>query len=460
MKLPPFFVGPYVLARHELLVNLRSVRLLIMLVVLALVVVGGAYSLSVGTGGGGSRFPAVVVWGHFAMAPVGGNLAVVWVTDPFGEPIPEQTVIFRGQEDAQEVDLGTSRTDADGFARLAIADRVEYTCIVRVGTLEFRQGFRFFEPPVVNFTTSILLEDFDGDGFHGDLGIHVLTRAGEPATADISVNGTFAASANARGYASIEAPPGASSLTVEVAGEVETLTISTYSEPTPFSAHPEFALLFTAITYVPFVVPIFAIVTAFDAISKERVQGTLDLLLSRPISRPGTLIGKAAGTIAAVAVPVTAVNLAGLGLLTAMFGRPPAWPFVAASLGFVVLLIAYYVLIQLTLSTLAKTSGTAILYGILTWLAFNVLYPVVTRILSSVLYARNPEAQFGFSQVAGLGNPSWIYQQLIAFAAPAERGGAFPSTTLGLETVVIAALLWFGLLLAISLWTFQRKAAE
>jgi ABC-type transport system involved in multi-copper enzyme maturation permease subunit len=432
VKVPVSLRGPYVVARHEFLVNLKSVRLLIMLVVLALVVVGGAYSLGAGTTGGSSRLTPVEVWGHFAIAPAGGNLAVAWVTDPFGNPFPDRTVLFQSREDGETVELGEVRTDAEGFARLAIAERIEFTAVVRIGTAEFSYGFLFFESPV-NFTTSMRVEDFDGDGFRGDLGIHVLTRAGDPALANVSVNDTMVTSTNARGYAFIELPPGPSTLTVEVAGERETTTFSTSTVPAAFGSSPEFSLLFTAFIFVTFVVPIIAIVTAFDAISKERVQGTLDLLLSRPVSRAGTLIGKMAGTFASVAVPVTAVNLAGIGLLTYLFGRPPEWGLASASLGLALLLIAFYVLIQLTLSTLAKTSGTAILFGILVWLGFNVLYPVVTLILSSILFAGNFEAQFRFAQVAGVGNPSWIYQQLLTFAAPAERGGALPSTTLGLE---------------------------
>jgi hypothetical protein len=41
VKVPVSLCGPYVIARHEFPANLKSVRLIIMVVVLALVVVGG-----------------------------------------------------------------------------------------------------------------------------------------------------------------------------------------------------------------------------------------------------------------------------------------------------------------------------------------------------------------------------------------------------------------------------------
>lgn len=302
----------------------------------------------------------------------------------------------------------------------------------------------------------------DNDRLHNDLGIHVLTLTGVPAAANISLNDTFVTSTDVLGFAEVELPPGSSNLTVEVAGERETSLAQAFTEPdpTPFAAGPDFVLLVMASVFATFVVPIFAIVITFDSISKERVQGTLDLLLSRPVSRVGTLLGKLCGTFAAVAVPVTLVNLAAIGVLTAASGQAPTGSFAAAFLGLELLLIAFYVLIQLSLSTLAKTSGTAILFGILAWLVFNILYPIITLVISSVLLAGNFEAQFGFSQVAGLGNPSAIYQQLVVFAAPEQFRFSFPGSTVSLSVVAAAAVVWLVVLFGLAVWTFHRRGAE
>jgi ABC-type transport system involved in multi-copper enzyme maturation permease subunit len=102
------------------------------------------------------------------------------------------------------------------------------------------------------------------------------------------------------------------------------------------------------------------------------------------------------------------------------------------------------------------------LFGILLWLAFNLLYPVITLVLSSVLFANNFEAQFQFLQASVLGNPSQIYQQLVAFAAQEDIGsgfGQFGGTALDLPVVAAAAGVWLALLLVLALWTFHRKAA-
>ena len=460
---PASLRGWGVVAQHEFLVNLRSVRLLIMLAVLALVVVGGAYGFTAGPGAGGPSLSPLVAWGHPSIAPTGEHLAVVWVSAPFGAPLADRSVTFLVGPQGQEEILGEVRTDADGFARLAVGNRTEVVVIARSGVAEYGLGIFFFEPPV-NFTTAYRQDDLDNDGLFDDLGIHVVTRDGAPATAQIYLNESIVTSANSRGYGRVELPQGQSNVTVEVAGERE--TIPQYVGPAfqpPFATGPDFVLLIIAGGFAAFAVPIFAIVISFDALSKERVQGTLDLLLSRPVGRAGALLGKFGGSFAAVAVPVTLVNVAGLAILTATSGKAPTASFAVAFLGLELLLIAFYVPLQLIFSTLAKTSGTAILFGFLVFLAFNVLYSVITSVLSLVLFPNNFEAQFRFLQVAGLGNPTSIYQQLVAFAAPATIGsgfGPFGGTTLDLPIVALAALVWLAGLLGLALWTFHRRAAE
>jgi ABC-type transport system involved in multi-copper enzyme maturation permease subunit len=448
---------------HEFLVNLRSVRLLIMLVVLALVVVGAAYGIGRGTGGGGPTLSPLAGWGHAAVGPTRGPVAVVWVSDPFGVPLSDASVDFSYRENQTEVPLGTVRTDADGFARLAVPNRTFIGFSIRTGTAVFGSGISFDRLPY-NFTAVWRGDDLDNDGLSNDVGIHVLTLTGTPAPARLYVNNSFVTAVDAHGYGRLKLPMGRSNFTVEVAGERQTLQWFV-TEPfrPPFSTGPDFVLLIIAGAFAAFVLPIFAIVISFDAISKERVQGTLDLLLSRPVSRIGLALGKFAGAFAAVALPVTLVNIVGIGVLTLASGKSPTGSFAASFVGLSLLLIAFYVPIQLTFSTLAKTSGTAILFGVLSWLAFNVMYPIITTILSAVLFPNNFETRFRFLQVSGLGNPTAIYQQLIAYAAPAALGsgfGPFGATTLTLPVVASAAVVWLVGLTALSVWTVHRKIAD
>jgi len=114
VTLPPFLRGAPTIARQEFLGNLKSVRMIIMVSLLSLTVVGGAYGLSAGTGGF-SNLPSLVLWTHPSFAPNGSHVAVAWLSDPFGAPLTNRQVEFSEQMDGAA--LGRVRTDGDGFAR-------------------------------------------------------------------------------------------------------------------------------------------------------------------------------------------------------------------------------------------------------------------------------------------------------------------------------------------------------
>lgn len=465
MKLPGFLRGMPQVAWQELLVNLKSVRMIVMALLSCLLIVGGAYGFTTlfSSGGGFGGLPQVVAWGHQAYASNGNHVAVVWVSDPYGAPIGGRPVEFynesRPPPAAGEL-LGTVTTDSNGFARLDVGTADFVSATVRVGTVMAGAGIGFY-PLMVNFTTATLQGDFSRHGLPDGMGIHVLDRSGDPANAVVSVNGTTVGPVDSYGYRRVDLPVGLSNLTVEVSGEAETLSTYVPDEPgggLPFASGPDFVLIvIMSLSFL--VISIFAIVLSFDAVSKERVQGTMDLLLSRPSSRTGILLGKFLGAFGAVALPVTLVNLAGVGVITAVSGMGPTGGFAAAFIGGSLLLIAFYVLLQLVFSTYAKTSGTAVLFGVLVWLLFNILYSIVTAVVAGALFSTDPAGYFRFTQVAGLGNPTSICSMLVSLAAPASLQGI---TGTALEPAVpgAAAVVWFVGLLALALWTFHRKASE
>jgi len=455
VKLPAFFRGMPQVALQEFTTNLKSVRLIVMALLSALLVVGGAYGFTALTSSFGGLPPAVA-WAHPSYAPNGSHVAVVWVSDPYGAPFSDRPVEF---EDENRTPLGTARSDADGFARFDVGTRDYVGVTIRIGTATFGTGVDFFPRPV-NFTVYSLQGDYSRHGRPDGLGMSVLDRSGAPATANVSVNGTSVGTTDRFGYIRFDLPVGLSQVTVEVGGESETLPVLVpdTADGTPFSSGPDLVLaVIASLSFL--IVSIFAIVLSFDAISKERVQGTMDLLLSRPSSRSGVLLGKFLGAFGAVAIPVTLVNLAGIGVIAAASGKGPTGAFAGAFLGGSLLLIALYVLLQLTLSTLAKTGGSAVLYGVLIWLLFNILYPIVTAVAATVLFSGDPAAYFRFTQASGLGNPTSIASSLVFLSAPPGFQG-FGGSSLEPPVVGAAAAVWFVGLLALALWTFQKKAAE
>lgn len=449
-----FFRGLPQVALQEFLTNIKSVRLLVMVGVLALAVVGGAYGLSGGTGGG--NIPPLVVSAHPSYGTNDSHVGTVFVSDAFGHPRPGLNVLVAVSPGSPS-DLGRAVTDATGFVRFPLGNRTEVYVEAELGTVSVGT-FILWSPSPVNFTWAVDQFDYDNDGLPEALGVHVLDRSGDPASARLSLNGTYVRDVDARGYGRLTLPPGMSNVTIEVAGEAQTFPLFVTEPPFSFRFDtPDATLFILSAFFLYLIVPIFAIVVTFDAVSKERVQGTLDLLLSRPVSRSGVLLGKFLGSFSAVAFPVTLVNLVGLGVITATSGESPTGGLVAVFLGSTLLLIAFYVLLQLIFSTLAKTSGTAILFGVLVWLLFNILYAVLTAAIGA--FISDPSARAQLDTYAGLGNPSSIYQQLVSLYAPRNLTDFFGGTVLGGDVLGAAAAIWFVVLLVLALWVFERKAA-
>lgn len=130
------------------------------------------------------------------------------------------------------------------------------------------------------------------------------------------------------------------------------------------------------VSLVIYLLPLIALLLGFDAIVGERERGSLDLLLTMPITRLEALGGKFLGLSAALAVS----TIAGFGLVGAILG----WQLSAAALlqyaGFVlssVLLGMAFLAIAVLVSVLAadrsRASGAAIALWFFFVLAFDLL---------------------------------------------------------------------------------------
>ncbi|MDI6916389.1 MAG: ABC transporter permease subunit [Thermoplasmatales archaeon] len=144
------------------------------------------------------------------------------------------------------------------------------------------------------------------------------------------------------------------------------------------------AVLFISASFVAFVGSIAAVAISFDSIVKEKLQNSLDLLLCRPLSKRGILLGKFLGLWGALSLPgiimlVCAVlsvsNVAGMPSKKMMFG------FIV----FTVIFFGIFISIQQIFSTISKTLGTAILSGIGVWFLFTMFWALIPLSTAYVL---------------------------------------------------------------------------
>ena len=126
------------------------------------------------------------------------------------------------------------------------------------------------------------------------------------------------------------------------------------------------------------IISILALLVAYDAVSGEREQGTLKLMLSDPIARHQVLLGKLLAGLITLSVPVTITFVIGIVVLL-------SYPMVALSssdwirigLMFVVSLTFTAVMYQfgLLFSCLARRSAISMVLGLFVWIIFAIMIP-------------------------------------------------------------------------------------
>ena len=210
------------------------------------------------------------------------------------------------------------------------------------------------------------------------------------------------------------------------------------------------------VSLVIYLIPLIALLLGFDAIVGERERGSLDLLLSLPITRLELLLGKYLGLAAALALS----TLAGFGMVAVLLSRQMSWASMYHYFGFMlssVLLGLAFLSLAVLLSVLARDRTRASGLAIATWFFFVLVFDLV---LLGVLVGSG--GRFGGEAFALLLllNPADVFRILNVFSLEDVR------TLYGLATVVPPAmgsplkmggamLVWIAVPLALAHWRFK-----
>ncbi|TLZ56253.1 MAG: hypothetical protein E6K15_06465 [Methanobacteriota archaeon] len=470
------FVGMGRIAWMEVRSHLRSPRLIILAALFALAVLGAAYGLSQPQPGVFQNRPQV--FAHPAIVNVSGvshYWAIGWFADQYGVPVGGQELGFYSLEynisGVTEHLLNSSTTSAAGFASFELGTGLPQSNasfqIRPTQTAGPGPGGVYFGRDLVNQTFTLVQgqSGFSTPTSSQDLFyLHVLALDGIPATgADVYLNDTLLGHPDANGYFRIDVTPGEHTVRLAFRGQNQTFPVRGFESSGPiFSSGADAVLVFLSISLMPLLLPIVAIAVSFDAIARERVQGSLELLLSRRVRREGILVGKFLGAFLSITLPVIVVLFAGLGVVTLASGRAPALSLAVAFMLASLFLVAIYVLLMLIFSTLAKSVGTAVVFGVVVWLVFNVLFNFLAFLL---LFSsgRNPTSRSFYETLSllYLFDPNTLFQMLISLALPSTGSTFFviPSSGfLGPAPVIAAGVIWIVVLFLAAIVLFARKS--
>jgi ABC-2 type transport system permease protein len=204
-----------------------------------------------------------------------------------------------------------------------------------------------------------------------------------------------------------------------------------------------FLLMFTApgaflplTTLMALLGPVVGLVMGFDAVNRERAQGTLSKILSQPVRRDEVILGKFLAGLATIAILLTAlvVLLAGLGLL-AVGLRPSAEEISRLAVWWLASLVylGFWLGLAILLSIVFRTVATSALAGAALWLLMTFFVPVLGQAAASALTPMEdpgrprPQELAAYDRVGrlvSLASPPAVFGEASAILLdPTNRGG-------------------------------------
>lgn len=210
------------------------------------------------------------------------------------------------------------------------------------------------------------------------------------------------------------------------------------------------------VSLVIYLVPLIALLLGFDAVVGERERGSLDLLLSHPITRSELLLGKYLGLSAALALAML-LGLAVVGvMLVVQFGQRALFHysgFVISTLLMGLSFLSLAVLVSVIARDRTRASGAAIVL----WFLFVLVFDLV---LLGVLVATAGHYGGEIFPWLLLLNPTDVFRIMNVFSTEDVRSAyglvsVVPPmlSNLGLLTTVMFG--WIAVPLAIANWRFR-----
>lgn len=211
------------------------------------------------------------------------------------------------------------------------------------------------------------------------------------------------------------------------------------------------------VSLVIYLIPLIALMLGFDAIVGERERGSLDLLLSMPITRLELILGKYLGLSAALTIS----TVAGFGLAGIVMARQMDVNALLHYSGFIlsaVLLGMAFVSLAVMLSVFATDRAGASGLAIAVWFFFVLVFDLL--LLGALVVTGGHYGGAIFPYLLLL-NPADVFRVLNIFSLEDVR------TLYGMATVIPEELAsplllgcimiaWVGAPLTIALWRFKR----
>lgn len=211
------------------------------------------------------------------------------------------------------------------------------------------------------------------------------------------------------------------------------------------------------VSLVIYLIPLIALVLGFDAIVGERERGSLDLLLSMPITRFELLLGKYLGLAGALAFS----TLIGFGLVAVVLGSQMGLTALLQFVGFMlssVLLGMAFLSLAVMLSVFATDRTRASGLAIAAWFFFVLIFDLL--LLGALVVTGGSYGGEIFPYLLLL-NPAGVFRVLNVFSLEDVRtmyglATVMPQGLAETRVLLIVMLAWIAAPLGIAAWRFRK----
>lgn len=212
------------------------------------------------------------------------------------------------------------------------------------------------------------------------------------------------------------------------------------------------------IAIVEYLIPIIALMLGYATIVGEIEKGSMNLLLSYPVSREEVLLGKFIGLLSVIIMAI----LLGFGVggliiaINASINLKEYLIFMFAS----ILLAASYVSISMMFSSLLKRRSTAIGAAIFIWFLFAMIWNMILFGLLVMTHGMNLKQAPDWYYASNILNPIQAFSILIFVNIPSLKnlpgGLSFPSFYNSWTSTLIL-LIWTFIPLILSMYFFRNR---
>lgn len=210
-----------------------------------------------------------------------------------------------------------------------------------------------------------------------------------------------------------------------------------------------------------YLIPLIALMLAFDAIVGESERGTLLLLLTYPIRRWQIILGKFLGHLSILAIAITL----GYGIVAVYFlfneiGTTQEWLDYFFMMGSSLLLGAIFIAIGYLVSVIVQQRSTATGVSLGIWLFIVVFYDLL--LLGMLLADKGHIIQSKLLAALILFNPADVYRLFNLTGSELSTlvsgmSGVTQSGLLAPSTLVITLIIWLLIPLLLSIYFFQKR---